>query len=199
MGGRRVLGESRSGDSHGTRRYTAAMAPDDREMARGRAPAGAGSTQRHLLFLLAWLLIMGLGYLAAQQFLAAPQASVTASGDLRIPRGRNGHFIVQGQVNGRPIEFLVDTGASTVVVSEAFAREAGLEGGVPTTFQTANGLLQGRTLRNVPVAVGPLSLSGTTVAVGLVGPGADRALLGQTFLSRFEVTISGEEMVIRSP
>ena len=157
----------------------------------------SSSTTRHLAFLVAWLLIMGAGYLVAQRFLAPPQATVTAQGDLRIPRARNGHFYVAGTVNGRPVEFLVDTGASSVVVSEAFAREAGLQGGTPTTFQTANGLLQGRTLRNVPVTVGPLSLSGTTVGVGLAGPGADRALLGQSFLARFEVTIAGPEMVIR--
>ena len=155
------------------------------------------TTARHFAFFVAWLAIMGGGYLVAQRFLAAPQVTVTAQGDLRIPRARNGHFMVQGTVNGRPVEFLVDTGASSVVVSEAFAREAGLQGGTPTTFQTANGLLQGRTVRNVPVTVGPLSVSGTTVGVGLSGPGADRALLGQSFLSRFDVSISAQEMVIR--
>lgn len=173
---------------------------DWREAPRVRAEAAvdrAASTRRHLLFLLAWLLIMGAGYLAAQRYFAGPQATITAEGDLRIPRARNGHFMVAGTVNGRAVDFLVDTGASTVMVSEAFAREAGLQGGTPTTFQTANGLLRGRTLRGVPVTVGPLSLSGTTVAVGLSGPGADRALLGQSFLSRFEVTIAGAEMVIR--
>lgn len=154
------------------------------------------STVRHLAFLVIWLAVMGVGYFVAESLLAPPKATVTAQGDLRIPRARNGHFYVDGTVNGRAVEFLVDTGASSVVVSEAFARGAGLEGGVPTTFQTANGLLRGRTVRNVPVTAGPLALSATTVGVGLAGPGAERALLGQSFLSRFDVTISGQEMVI---
>lgn len=170
--------------------------PDGAAGLRVRKPPS--STLRHLAFLAIWLVVTGLGYLAAERYLAAPQPTVTANGDLRIARARNGHFYVPGTVNGQPVEFLVDTGASSVVVSEAFARRAGLEGGVAATFRTANGLLSGRIVRNVPVSAGPISLSGTTVGVGLVG-GAEHALLGQSFLSRLDVTISGGEMVIRKP
>jgi aspartyl protease family protein len=173
------------------------MGPQDREHQHEQGGRDGRSTARHLLFLVIWLVVMGVGYFVADGFLAPPQATVTAQGDLRIPRARNGHFYVDGTVNGKAVEFLVDTGASSVVVSERFAQGAGLEGGVPTTFQTANGLLRGRTLRGVPVTAGPLALSATTVGVGLAGPGAERALLGQSFLSRFDVTITGQEMVIR--
>ena len=48
-------------------------------------------------------------------------------------------------MNGRRVEFLVDSGASTAVVNEELAQEAGLSGGTPATFQTANGIRQGRT------------------------------------------------------
>jgi aspartyl protease family protein len=150
---------------------------------------------RNWPLLLAWLAVIGIGWIGVDLWLQPRGATVTAAGELRIPRHRDGHFWVEGTVNGRPVRFLVDTGASSVVVSEDFAQRAGLQGGQPTVFSTANGRMQGRLVRNVPVTIGPLSVSGTTVGVGLVG-GADRALLGQSFLSKFEVRIGREEMVI---
>lgn len=140
---------------------------------------------------------MGGLYLLVDRFLTAPRPTVTATGDLRIPRARDGHFYVPGTINGAAVEFLVDTGASLVVVSDAVARRAGLATGEPTTFQTANGAVRGRLVPRVPVTAGPLSVSSTTVGVGLVGGNADRGLLGQNFLSRFDVSITRDEMVIR--
>jgi hypothetical protein len=51
----------------------------------------------------------------------------------------------------------------------------------------------------VPVSAGPFSVSAVTVGVGLVGHGNDRGLLGQNFLSRFEISISKKELVLRRP
>lgn len=155
------------------------------------------STSRHLAFLVGWLVLMGALYLAFERFLAPPQAVVTASGELRIPRARDGHFYIAGTVNGQPVEFLVDTGASTVVVSEELARKAGLSGGTPTVFQTANGAIQGRTVPGVAVTAGPLSVSSVRVGVGLVGGKSGQGLLGQNFLARFNVSITQNEMVLR--
>jgi aspartyl protease family protein len=93
--------------------------------------------------------------------------------------------------------FMVDTGASMVAVSETFARNAGVAEGVPTTFHTANGDMPGRIVKDVPVTVGPIQVSGVRVGVGLVGGEEDQALLGQSFLSKFDITMSKEQMVLR--
>lgn len=143
-----------------------------------------------------WLVVMGVVWVALEYAMQPGKAVVTASGELRIPRARDGHFYVEGTVNGRAITFLVDTGASTVVVTEAFAASAGLTGGEPTSFRTANGVLQGRTLRGVAVAVGPLSVSAVRVGIGLTGP-ADRGLLGQNFLGQFSMRVDRKEMVLQ--
>lgn len=175
-------------------------ADQQRNARRGiRAAKPASPTKRHLAFLVAWLAVMGVLYAAVDIYLAPPKATVTATGDLRIPRARDGHFYIDGSINDTAVSFLVDTGASTVVVSEDIAKRARLGAGVPTTFRTANGLLAGRTVQGVPVAAGPLSISSMAVGVGLAGNSADRALLGQNFLARFDVAISGQEMVIRRP
>lgn len=144
-----------------------------------------------------WLVIMAGLYGLMTQVLKPPPITVAINGDLTIPRARDGHFYVSGTVNGHPVRFLVDTGATTVVVSEAVAQAAGLRGGQATVFRTANGDLAGRVVSNVQVGVGPVEVNGLRVGVGLVGGDSDKALLGQNFLSRFNITLSGNEMVLR--
>jgi aspartyl protease family protein len=149
-----------------------------------------------------WLVLMAVLYGVFSHFEKSRQARFApytlASGELVIPRGRDGHFRVPGSVNGHPVQFLVDTGASLVTVSEGFARAAGLRGGVPVTFRTANGELPGRVLREIPVEAGGMSPGTVRVAVGLVGHDDAMALLGQSFLSRFDIGIRGKEMVLRA-
>jgi len=153
----------------------------------------------HVSLLAFWFAVMGVVYLAIDHYRKPQAAVVTAQGELRIHRHRDGHFYVEGAVNGKPLTFLIDTGASGVVVSEEFARSAGLRNGEPATFNTANGQLQGRLVRGVPVSAGPFSVSAATVGVGLVGNRSDHGLLGQSFLSRFEISISKKELVLRRP
>lgn len=144
-----------------------------------------------------WMVVMGLLYVAMNHYLKPKPLVVTASGDLIIPRGRDGHFYATGSVNGKPANFMVDTGASQVTVSEEFAREAGLSGGVATVFKTANGDMPGRIVTDVPVTLGPIAVSGVRVAVGFVGHEVGDALLGQSFLAKFEVLLQKEQMTLR--
>ena len=160
-------------------------------------PTGATRRWGPLAILLFWLVVMAALYAVMSQTLKPPPVIVSAAGELLIPRARDGHFYVQGQVHGRPVTFLVDTGASMVVVSEEFARAAGMPAGEPATFRTASGELRGRIVPQIAVSVGPAALSGARVGVGLVGFDPNMALLGQAFLSRFEVVLSGDRMVLR--
>lgn len=165
--------------------------------AKQASKAGAGLRWGPLAIVLFWLVVMGFLYAAMKHVLKPPPLIVAATGELVIPRARDGHFYAQGHVHGQPVMFLVDTGASLVVVSQAFALAAGLAPGEATTFRTANGELQGRIVKGVNVSVGPVSVSGTRVGVGLVGSDPAMALLGQSFLSKFEIVLSGDSMVLR--
>jgi aspartyl protease family protein len=93
---------------------------------------------------------------------------------------------------------LVDTGASEVTVTEKFASNANLTGGISTTFKTANGDMPGRIIKAVPVRVGNVEISGVTVAIGLVGFNQNQALLGQSFLSKFDVMLQKDQMILRA-
>jgi aspartyl protease family protein len=145
----------------------------------------------------AWLSVMGVLYLLSAQYLKPKPMVALPGGVLVIPMARDGHFYATGTVGGKPAQFLVDTGASMVTVSETFAEQAGLAGGTPTVFRTANGDMQGRVLSGVPVSMGPAQVSGVRVAVGLVGGAPDEALLGQSFLNQFEITLADKQMTLK--
>ena len=166
------------------------MRQPDSNSTKQASPAGAGLRWGPLVILLFWLVVMGALYAVMRQVLKPPPLTVSVSGELVIPRARDGHFYARGQVHGQPVTFLV-------VVSQEFARTAGMAPGEATTFRTASGELQGRIVKGVTVSVGPASVSGTRVGVGLVGPDPSVALLGQSFLSRFEIMLSGDNMVLR--
>jgi aspartyl protease family protein len=145
-----------------------------------------------------WLVVMGLLYALMTHYLKPKQAQVLANGDLVIVRSQDGHFYTTGHVNGREAKFLVDTGASLVSVSEEFARKAFIRGGISTTFRTANGVRPGRIVDSVTVSIGSVSVTNIRVGVGLHGGDEDEALLGQSFLSKFNITIGKNEMVLRA-
>ena len=144
-----------------------------------------------------WMCIMSLLYVAMKHYMNPKPVIVTASGELIIPRARDGHFYVVGSVNGKPANFLVDTGASLVTVSEKFALEAGLSQGLPAVFSTANGDMPGRIVSDVPVSMGPINVSAVRIAVGFVGRETGDALLGQSVLSKFEIVLQKDQMTLR--
>lgn len=166
-------------------------------------PADPGQPTRRLMrvgtvgILAFWLVVMAVLYFAMQHTLEPKGATVTAEGAVVIPRHHDGHFRVAGSVNGVPVMFLVDTGASLVGVTDTLARQAGLQGGDPITFQTANGLREGRVVASDSVTVRSLAVSGLRVGTGYTGRSDDDALLGQNFLRHFDVEMGRDRMVLR--
>ena len=148
--------------------------------------------------LIFWCVVMGLLYLLMTHYLKPQQAQVLANGDLVIKRSQDGHFYAMGTVNGQEAKFMVDTGASLVSVSEAFAQKAHIRGGLPATFSTANGASPGRIVEGVDIAIGPVSVSNVKVGVGLRMGDDNEALLGQSFLSKFDIIMSKNQMVLRA-
>lgn len=146
----------------------------------------------------AWLGILAAGYWVAQHVLApAPVTQVLVSGnpEIVVPADRNGHFYLDGAINGVPVRFMVDTGATYVSVGADFARRAGLPAGVPGYFNTANGSVEGRMVRGQTVRAQGFEIAGLTVAV--MPAAGTEGLLGQNFLRRFAVSQSRGELRLR--
>ncbi len=123
--------------------------------------------------------------------------AVLENGNLiEVPRARDGHFHLSLDVNGEKIDFLVDTGATDIVLSRDDAEAIGLrleDLAFIGTAQTANGEVRTAYTSVDEVALGPLKFENVTVAVN---SGDMRgSLLGMAYLSRFEkIELSGDEM-----
>ncbi|WP_225784946.1 TIGR02281 family clan AA aspartic protease [Xenophilus sp. Marseille-Q4582] len=157
-------------------------------------------SMRSLAGLLAfWLALMAGLYVLMDHLRQPRQSEVTAEGALVIPRHPDGHFRVAGTINGEPVMFLVDTGASLVAVTDGLAKRAGLPQGERATFQTANGPREGRITRADSVQLrGGLGVSNLRVGTGFAGIGDEGdALLGQNFLRHFDVEIGRSQLVLR--
>lgn len=141
-----------------------------------------------------WVAVLGLMYVGMDYYLQPSAQVVQADGSLRIPRHRDGHFYADGSINGQPVRFMVDTGASAIAVTDELAQKAGLEGGEVAQFRTANGTRTGRLVRAQSIVVGPLQVNHLTVGTGYTGRTAQDALLGQNFLRQFDVLMRGDVM-----
>jgi aspartyl protease family protein len=125
------------------------------------------------------------------------QAMVTETG-VEIPRAPDGHFYLVLQVNGTPVEFMVDTGASNMALSQDAARRLGIDpASLAFTGQavTANGTIRTARVRLPEVALGPWTDRDFPADV-TDGP-MPMSLLGVDYLGRYHVEMAGDRMILR--
>lgn len=110
---------------------------------------------------------LGLGLLFYVFFLRqeTPPAQVVGNDSIELARARDGHFHIDGVIQGAPVRFLIDTGASTVSISQALAARIGLGCEISATFRTANGSVQGCSSRVAELEFGPFRISNAAVAI----------------------------------
>lgn len=126
------------------------------------------------------------------------QARFTDGGRIEVPRGRDGHYSLTLQINGVDVDFLVDTGASQMVLTLQDAARVGLDpeklAFIGTAF-TANGAV-----RTAPVRLDTVELGGirdTRVRASVNGGEMSGSLLGMSYLNRFEsIEIRGDRLIL---
>jgi aspartyl protease family protein len=142
------------------------------------------------------LALVGVVFFAADRLTRTPTVVHSVPGQvIEIPAARDGHYYLEGAVNGVPLRFMIDTGATYVSVSGKFAAKAGLPEGVKGYFSTANGTVEGRIVKGQVVEAEGFKVSGLSVAVTPLG--SRQGLLGQNFLKRFEVSQSQGVLTLR--
>lgn len=131
-----------------------------------------------------WLLLGVLVFLGIQWWMhSAQQARFDVSGGtIEIRRGPDGHYHWPGSVDGRGVDFLIDTGATTTAISATLARELGLEPLGAVRSKTAGGVVTGQVVRADIILQGGVSAQRLRV-VALPGLG-ERPLLGMDVLGR---------------
>jgi aspartyl protease family protein len=128
----------------------------------------------------------------------ASVGSASAPGGSRIvlTAGSGGHFMAQGAINGRTTRFLVDTGATVVSLGAGEADRMGIayRDGRPVQMGTANGVALGWLVRLASVRVGEVEVFDVEAVVG--EQAMPYVLLGNSFLTRFQMRRDNDQMVL---
>ena len=113
-----------------------------------------------------------------------------------LQQNRAGHYVATGTINGEPVVFMLDTGATTVSLPQGLARQLDLPLRPGGMAKTANGIVQTWTTRLDRISLGGLTARNLRATVLPNFPG-NQILLGMDFLKRFELIQRGGELTIR--
>ena len=128
----------------------------------------------------------------------APVSSSSSARNVVLTKGHNGHFQVDARVDGRRLEFLVDTGASHIALRQSEAGRLGIYPR-PSDFtvrvSTANGMTKAALVELRTVEVGDIAVRNVPAIVHS-DQGLSVNLLGMSFLSRVRWTHERGKLVI---
>jgi aspartyl protease family protein len=120
----------------------------------------------------------------------------TTRASVTLYAGTNGHFHAEGSINGLPVRFLVDTGATTIAMSGDEAARLGIDfrkRGRAGYASTAGGVVRSYSLTLDKVEVGAITLYNVDAGV-VEGSYPSEALLGMSFLGRLNMKREGEQL-----
>ena len=126
-----------------------------------------------------------------------PRQMMAEGGEVVLPRAPDGHYYLTLTINGTDLEFMVDTGATSVVLSRDDARKLGID---PETLaylgeaNTANGTVRTARVTLTDVRLGQVVDDRLSAEVN--DGQMDGSLLGMTYLGRFRIEIDGDRMVL---
>jgi aspartyl protease family protein len=164
-----------------------------------------------LKMFIGWVLIFGAAFIVftlKDEFMALGNRLLletrggveqTAPGEIRIRQASDGHFWVTAEVNGEPVRFLIDSGATTTSLSRETAQRVGIapRAGFQAMVQTANGVVMVDRGRADSISIGPISRD--DVAVHVSDAFGDLNVIGMNYLSTLSAWgVEGRSLVLRS-
>lgn len=117
--------------------------------------------------------------------------------EVRLKQNRMGHYVTTGLINGTPVVFLLDTGATEVSIPANLATSLGLGKGYPSIANTANGSVTVYDTRIGSLQIGEIVLRDIA---GNLNPGmnGNEILLGMSALKQLEFTQKDGWLILRS-
>jgi len=158
-----------------------------------------------IMIIVAWVMTLGLltmlfNKILDRQYNPNQQLqSMAGDGEVRevvLKRNKHGHYVASGQINGEPVIFLLDTGATHVAVNEELANKLQLQRGKRFISQTANGKVNSWGTMLDSVKLGSVTLSNVRASI-LPSMGGNDVLLGMSFLKHLELIQRGNTLTIR--
>jgi aspartyl protease family protein len=123
----------------------------------------------------------------------------TGARELTLSEGQGGHFQVYGTVNGARVAFMIDTGATDIVLDPSDAKRLGIDVEslkFDRPFGSANGIGYGARTVVDSLSVGPIAFSNVEIFVNKTDIGT--SLLGMAFLKRLKsYSVSGGKLILR--
>jgi len=154
---------------------------------------------------LAWVVLLALGAAWFGDFLdkqnnpnQSLETRISADGvrEVVLKRNKYGHYVTSGRINGQPVTFMVDTGATGVAIPGSTAARLGLRPGAAVSTQTANGIATSYAVTLARVSVGGIELHDVQAGIS-PGLRTGEVLLGMSFLKHIEFTQRGDTLVLR--
>lgn len=120
----------------------------------------------------------------------------SGGGQIVLSADSRGHFFAQGSINNRPVQFLVDTGASAVAIGQPEADRLGLDykSGRPVHLNTANGVAQGWRVKLRALKIGDVTVHEVDAVITPMAMPA--VLLGNSFLNQFNMRRDADQMTL---
>jgi len=117
-------------------------------------------------------------------------------GEVVLERNAYGHYVADGKINGQPVTFLLDTGATGISVPQSVADRVGLRGLGESRVRTANGVVSVSNVVLDSVSLGSITQYRVD---GHINPhmGEDTVLLGMSFMKRLELIQRGDQLTLR--
>ncbi|MES2844448.1 MAG: TIGR02281 family clan AA aspartic protease [Pseudomonadota bacterium] len=152
---------------------------------------------------MAWVLIFvgvmaGFGLWSDLRSTLLPRQMVTETGEIEIPRAADGHYYVTLNVNGTPVQFMADTGATNMVLNAADADRLGIDRDslvFAGEAMTANGTVRTARIKLPLVELGPFAEQDFPAWVN--EGDMEGSLLGMEYLGLYRVEIADDRMVLR--
>lgn len=173
-----------------------------------KPPTTKDSSQRigQLMVYAAWIIAVGLLTWFFSHWLDKEnnpnqrfESQITEQGvrEIKLVRNRYGHYVATGSINGYPVDFLLDTGATTLSIPQPIAQRIGLKPIAPYQVQTANGVITVYATLIDRIDLGAISLRNVRGHINPYMDENDEILLGMTVLKRLELIQRGNTLTLR--
>ena len=170
-------------------------------------PTPSSSTSNSIGAIAIWLLLLAglaiffnylLGNIYNPNKKVISYVTETGQKEVALIRNRAGHYLANGEINGYPVTFLLDTGATHVSIPERVAQRIGLQRGQPIRAQTANGVITTYTTNLDNVSIGNIAMQDIRGGINPFMKG-ENILLGMSFLKHLTLTQRNDTLTLSAP